>query len=141
MEIWEIRELIENNPKNVVSTPEGELRGMDGLVYLYITSPFGTCIWISRDGRYVDRPCNETPADWREAIAVLKCPGWENLDTSVYTGDFEWDDERKVWIDSLNENQVVIDPVAYLIREVGLQEEEEEILQKIKELLEAEGEH
>jgi len=129
---WEVAELIDRNPENYVDTEEGRLYGVDGLVYLYITSPFGTDIYIWKNGKYTTMPYNTQPANTENVLAVVRCPGWSEIDTSVYEEEsFEWDEKHKVWRDPYAGGKVVRDPVAYLIKEVGLLQEEEELLKKI----------
>ena len=132
--IQEVRELIDRNPENYVDTPEGRLYGVEGLVYLYITSPFGTDLYIWNDGKYTTMQYNTQPANVENVLAVVRCPGWEVLDTSAYEEEsFEWDEKNQVWRDPHENGKIVKDPVAYLIKNVGLLEEEEELLKKIAE--------
>jgi len=134
MKEYEIYELIDSNPNNRVETPEGELRGFDALLYTYITEDFGTDIYILNDGTFFTLPHNTHPADTSDVLAVIRCPGWSEQDTSIYEEEsFVWDEKAGVWRDPYENNRVVKDPVAYLIREVGLQQEEDFLLKLISE--------
>ncbi len=91
----------------------------------HLTLPYGVNLWFFSSGEVVPLERNTSPINQEDVVAVIPCPGPANMDTSVYEEGFRWE-EGKGWIDEITGEFVgdsFKDLIAYLIKEVGLDDE------------------
>jgi len=138
---WEDYEnRVESNPKNQVKVKVGGeevvLKGWDAVVYRSLTLPYGYRLLFWDDGEVSYLQTGEFPSSTEDLVAVHEIVGVENLDYSVYEDGFLWDEEKGGWIDPLSDKEVVLknfdELIAYLISEVGLLQEQEELMKEVE---------